>query len=94
MVAKEGRTGSLGLADGIYLYIKCISNEVLQDGTGDSIQHLAVKNNGKEYTSQAESICCTADMNFTSINFFNLKKIVLCISEMKYYMAVRMHKLK
>ena len=68
---KEGRTESLGLADEIYLYIECINNEVLQDDTGYSIQHLAVNHNGKEYICQAESICCTADMSYTSIIFFN-----------------------
>ena len=71
MVAKEGRTGSFGLADEIYLHIKWINNEVLQYGTGTSIQYLAVNHNGKEYICQAESIRCTADMNYTPIKFFN-----------------------
>ena len=47
MVAKEGRTGSLGLADEIYLYIEWIKNEVLQYGTGNFIQYLAINHNGK-----------------------------------------------
>ena len=34
VVAKKGRIGILGLADEVYLYIKCINNEVLQHGTG------------------------------------------------------------
>ena len=71
VVAKEGRTGILGLADEIYLYIEWIKNEVLQYGTGTSIQYLAVNHNGKEYICQAESIRCTADMNYTPIKFFN-----------------------
>ena len=71
VVVKEEKIESLGLADEIYLYIKCINNEVLQDDTGNSIQHLAVNHNGKEYICQAESICCTADMSYTSILFFN-----------------------
>ena len=71
MVAKEGRTWCLGLADEIYLYIEWIKNEVLQYGTGNSIQYLAINHNEKEYTCQPESICCTAQMNYTSINFFN-----------------------
>ena len=49
MVAQEGRTGSLGLADEIYLFIDWIKNEVLQYGTGNSIQYLAINHNGKEY---------------------------------------------
>ena len=71
VVAKEGRTWCLGLADEIYLYIEWIKNEVLQYGTGNSIQYLAINHNEKEYTCQPESICCTAQMNYTSINFFN-----------------------
>ena len=34
-------------------------NEVLQYGTGNSIQYLATNHNGKEYKCRAESICCT-----------------------------------
>ena len=48
MVAKEGRIGSFGLADKIYLYIEWIKNEVLQYGTGNSIQYLATNHNEKE----------------------------------------------
>ena len=69
MVAKEGRTGGLGLADEIYLYIEWIKNEVLQYSTGNSIQYLAINHNAKEYICRAESICCTAEMNYTSIIF-------------------------
>ena len=65
MVAKEGRTGSLGLADEIYLFIDWIKNEVLQYGTGNSIQYLAINCNVKEDICRAESICCTAEMNYT-----------------------------
>ena len=71
MVAKEGRTGSLGLADEIYLYIEWIKNEVRQYGTGNSIRYLAINHNGKENICQAESICCMAEMNYTSIICFN-----------------------
>ena len=63
-VAKEGRTGSLGLADEIYLYIEWIKNEVLQYSTGNFIQHLGMHLIGKEYICRAESICCTAEMNY------------------------------
>ena len=49
MVAKKGRTGGLGLADTIYLYIEWIKNEVLQYGTGNSILYLAINHKGKEY---------------------------------------------
>ena len=48
MVAKEGRTGSLGLADEISLYIEWIKSEVLQYGTGKLIQYLGINQNGKE----------------------------------------------
>ena len=71
VVAKEGRTGSLGWADAIYLYREWIKNEVLQYGTGNSIQYLAINHNGKEYICWAESICCMAEMNYTSIIFLN-----------------------
>ena len=71
MVAKEGRTGSLGLADEIYLYIEWINNEVLQYATGNFIQHLGINHIGKEYICQAESICCTAEMDYASIICFN-----------------------
>ena len=67
--AKEGRTGSLGLADEISLYIEWRKNEVLQYGTGNSIQYLAINHNGKEYTCRAESVCCAAEMSYTSIMF-------------------------
>ena len=69
VVAKGGRTGILGLADEIYLYIEWIKNEVLQYGTGNFIQHLGIHLIGKEYICRAESICCTAEMNYTSIIF-------------------------
>ena len=59
-----GRTGILGLADEIYLYIEWIKNEVLQYGTGNFIQYLGINHNGKEYICRAESICCTAEMNY------------------------------
>jgi len=75
VVAKEGRTGSSGLADEIYLYIEWIKNEVLQYGTGNSIRYLAISHNGKEYTCQAESTCCTAEMNYTSIFFLIFKNL-------------------
>ena len=71
VVAKGGRTGILGLADEIYLYIEWIKNEVLQYGTGNFIQHLGMHLIGKEYICRAESICCRAEMNYTSIIFFN-----------------------
>ena len=71
VVAKEGRIGSFGLADKIYLYIEWIKNEVLQYGTGKFIQNLGINHNGKEYACRAESICCTAEKNYTSIHFFN-----------------------
>ena len=47
MVAKGGRTGILGLADEIYLYIEWIKNEVLQYGTGNFIQYLGINHKGK-----------------------------------------------
>ena len=53
VVAKgEGRIRSLGLADEIYLGIKRTNNQVLQYGTGTSIQYIAIKHNGKEYMCQ------------------------------------------
>ena len=45
---EEGRTGSLGLADEISLYIEWIKSEVLQYGTGKLIQYLGINQNGKE----------------------------------------------
>ena len=71
VLAKEGSTGSLGLADEIYLYIEWINNEVLQYATGNFIQHLGINHIGKEYICQAESICCTAEMDYASIICFN-----------------------
>ena len=62
-----GKDWSLELADEIYLYIEWIKNVVLQYGTGNSIQYLGINHNGKQYICQAESICCTAEMNYTSI---------------------------
>ena len=41
MVAKEGRTGSFGLADKIYLYIEWIKNEVLHMAQGNLFSILA-----------------------------------------------------
>ena len=52
------------------------------------------KSQWKKYICQAESICYTAEMNYTSIIFFNFLKFVVSISAMKHYMAVKMHKLK
>ena len=40
-------------------------------GTEKFIQYLGINQNGKEYTCWAESICCTAEINYTSIHFFN-----------------------
>ena len=70
-VCQGGMSGGLRWADEIYLYIEWIKNEVLQYGTGNSIQYLAINHNGKEYICWAESICCMAEMNYTSIIFLN-----------------------
>ena len=70
-----GKDWSLELADEIYLYIEWIKNVVLQYGTGNFIQYLGINHNGKEYICQAESICCTAEMNYTSIIFKKFLKI-------------------
>ena len=71
-IGRKGWSGRLGLADEIYLYIEWIKNEVLQYGTGNFIQYLGINHNGKEYICRAESICCTAEMNYTSIIFLFL----------------------
>ena len=70
-----GMSGGLWWADAIYLYIGWIKNEVLQYGTGNSIQYLAINHNGKEYTCRAESVCCRAEMNYTSIMFLIFKNL-------------------
>ena len=44
-----GKNWELGMSRCNYLYIGWVRNEVLQYGTGNSIQYLAINHNGKEY---------------------------------------------
>ena len=74
-VCQGGMSGGLRWADEIYLYIEWIKNEVLQYGTGNSIQYLAINCNGKEDTCRAASVCCAAEMSYTSIMFLIFKNL-------------------
>ena len=93
VVAKEGRTGSFGLTDEIYLYIEWIKNEVLQYSTGNFIQHLGINLIGKEYICRAESIFCTAEMNYPWIIFLIFKNLWFLYLQWNITWQ-KMHKLK